>query len=166
VNTNLIFQNESCYSGNLNHAVLVVGYDTSTLYPYWIIRNSWGTRWCSGGYMRLAILGGRGVCGMNVLPASLPRGCPPAGDPCYRTSLGPDGGSGAALNPCGGGTCTPAPSWGDYSYNCTCPAGFVAVNNTVNVNATLPGQDWASPRLAPVDACGLTLRTLALLGPA
>jgi C1A family cysteine protease len=33
----------------LNHAVVVVGYTQD----YWIIKNSWGTTWGEGGYMRL-----------------------------------------------------------------------------------------------------------------
>jgi len=131
VNTKLVFQAESCYSGNLNHAVLVVGYDISTLFPYWVSRNSWGDSWCYGGYMRLGIQGGSGVCGMNVLPAYYPVAAPPAGDPCYTTSSIPDGDYVPALNPCGGGTCKRAPQWGSYSYTCTCPRDFVAVNNTV-----------------------------------
>ena len=61
-----------CYTGSLTHAVLVVGYDLTALQPYWLIRNSWGPDWCSDGFMRLAIEGGDGVCGINVLPAYYP----------------------------------------------------------------------------------------------
>jgi len=134
VNRRLVFQDPSCYSGNLDHTVLVVGYDISSLFPYWVIRNSWGASWCAGGYMRLGIQGGTGVCGMNVLPAYYPVAAPPAGDPCYTTSSIPDGDTAPALNPCGGGVCKGAPLWGSYSYTCSCPRGFAAVNNTVRVN--------------------------------
>jgi len=113
--------------------------------------------------MRLGIQGGTGVCGMNVLPAYYPVAAPPAGDPCYTTSSIPDGDSVPALNPCGGGVCTRAPSWGNYSYTCSCPRGFAAVNNTVKV--TLPGAGKGiTQTCAPVDACGLTLTNPCSVG--
>merc|ERR1711957_912935 len=34
----------SC-GGTINHAVAVVGYETSSSTPYWIVRNSWGAKW-------------------------------------------------------------------------------------------------------------------------
>lgn len=40
---------------HLNHAVLVVGYDTDENgLDYWLIKNSWGDGWGEGGYMKLA----------------------------------------------------------------------------------------------------------------
>jgi len=39
----------SADSCTVNHAVLAVGYDTD----YWLIRNSWGSRWGEEGYIRL-----------------------------------------------------------------------------------------------------------------
>lgn len=44
-----VFSN--CGSSNLNHAVLLVGYEDSGA---WIVKNSWGTSWGETGYIRLA----------------------------------------------------------------------------------------------------------------
>jgi len=46
----------SC-SGQINHAVIAVGYGTDGL-DYFKIRNSWGTSWGESGYIRLAQQGG------------------------------------------------------------------------------------------------------------
>jgi C1A family cysteine protease len=43
---------------NLDHAVTVVGYNTSGPVPYYIVRNSWGSDWGEGGYINLAIVEG------------------------------------------------------------------------------------------------------------
>lgn len=33
--------------------------------PYFLLQNSWGPSWGENGFMRIAVTGGRGVCGMN-----------------------------------------------------------------------------------------------------
>ena len=75
-----VYRDPACYTYNLNHAVVVVGYvlegndprAPGFPPPYWIIRNSWGQDWGEGGYMRMAMQGGDGVCGINTLPALVP----------------------------------------------------------------------------------------------
>merc|ERR1711931_242510 len=52
----------------LNHAVQLVGYGTDPAEgDYWIVRNSWGTRWGEDGYIRLA-RDAEAQCGTDSTP--------------------------------------------------------------------------------------------------
>ncbi|XP_028315764.1 cathepsin O [Gouania willdenowi] len=51
-----------CSSQWANHAVLIVGYDTTESVPHWIVQNSWGTTWGNGGYVYIKI--GGNICGI------------------------------------------------------------------------------------------------------
>ena len=57
---------------SLDHAVLVIGYNTLNGVDYWIVKNSWGTSWGLSGYVYIAAgqqNSGAGVCGINSQPA-------------------------------------------------------------------------------------------------
>jgi len=64
--TNLSYYKSGVYSdncaGQVNHAVVVVGYGSLGGKPYWIVRNSWGSGWGKGGYALFA----RGVNMCNI----------------------------------------------------------------------------------------------------
>ncbi|XP_077546227.1 procathepsin L-like isoform X2 [Haemaphysalis longicornis] len=63
-----VYSDPGCDPRGLNHAVLVVGYGFDPRYgPYWLIKNSWGTGWGEGGYMKIAM--NRNVCGMAEDPS-------------------------------------------------------------------------------------------------
>ena len=62
-----IFSSTLCGT-NLDHATNVVGWGTSGSTEYWVMRNSWGTTWGEKGYMRLAIVSGSGICGIQSSP--------------------------------------------------------------------------------------------------
>lgn len=57
-----VISNPSCSKTRHNHAVAIVGYGTDK-YPYFKIRNSWGTSYGEKGYVRL--IRGKGACGLN-----------------------------------------------------------------------------------------------------
>eukprot|EP00850_Spirogloea_muscicola_P022183 SM000281S10751 [mRNA] locus=s281:42191:53518:- [translate_table: standard] len=102
---------------DLNHAVVVVGYDTTVAVPVWFVRNSWGATWGEGGYIRLPMVAGTGLCGMMrstpIYPVLMPGGI---ANPCRP-------------NPCGRGNCT---ANGTLGYSCACPPGYISTtNNTV-----------------------------------
>ena len=65
-----VFDHADVCGTELNHAIAIVGYSNteSDDTPYWIVRNSWGDDWGEDGYIRMAIRGGDGVCGINLEP--------------------------------------------------------------------------------------------------
>ncbi|CAI5463657.1 unnamed protein product [Closterium sp. Yama58-4] len=109
-----IYSNATCFSPSnpvLDHVVLVVGFhflSAASDENYFIIRNSWGSKWGEGGHMRIAMTSAYGgMCGMTyqrglypTIKASLIQ------DPCK-------------LAVCGGGTCTRT---GVGRYTCDCPS--------------------------------------------
>jgi len=48
-----------CSSSSINHAVLAVGYTDQ----YWIVKNSWGASWGTGGYINM--IRGKNICNIN-----------------------------------------------------------------------------------------------------
>ncbi|CAH1796383.1 unnamed protein product [Owenia fusiformis] len=66
-----IYMSDKCKDGpmDVNHAVLVVGYDEKIgnegrSIPYWIVKNSWGEKFGMDGYFWM--IAGRNMCGMAV----------------------------------------------------------------------------------------------------
>jgi len=60
-----VYDSTVCKSGamDVNHAVLAVGYDTDEEGgDYWIVKNSWGTKWGEEGYFKMAR--GKNMCGV------------------------------------------------------------------------------------------------------
>lgn len=53
----------------LNHAVQIVGFDTTGPVPFYIVRNSWGTEFGDNGYLYVAI--GNNICGIANEVSSL-----------------------------------------------------------------------------------------------
>jgi cathepsin H len=61
-----VYSSDVCLNttGDVNHAVLAVGYGTENGLDYWIVKNSWGADWGDKGFFKIA----RGVnmCGVAV----------------------------------------------------------------------------------------------------
>lgn len=65
--TSGIFTNTRCGT-NLDHATVVVGWGQEGSTEYWIMRNSWGVTWGEEGYMKIEIVSGHGLCGIQMEP--------------------------------------------------------------------------------------------------
>jgi C1A family cysteine protease len=54
------------------HAVNIVGYGVEGDQEYWMVRNSWGTKWGDQGYVKIGINGdGPGICGIQSFGAKV-----------------------------------------------------------------------------------------------
>jgi len=56
-------------AGEVNHAVVVVGYGSLRGQNYWVVRNSWGTGWGQGGYVLFAR--GHNMCNIETYAAAV-----------------------------------------------------------------------------------------------
>ncbi|CAI5989803.1 unnamed protein product [Closterium sp. NIES-65] len=158
------YQDPCCYTGRLNHVVLVVSYfvfrndgsQNRIAPPFWIIRNSWGVEWGDRGHMRMDIQGGDGVCGINVLPGIYPI--------VKMDVCGSD-----LKSPCYVGTCI---NDGKGSYSCICPPNYVEStiidsfptcdpgaalwpSNTTASTLAVSGSNWSCSDVLPL--VGLSL---------
>jgi cathepsin L len=63
-----IFNSKTCYTGNIDHGVLLVAYDSESL----TLKNSWGSYWGDDGYITIARTNDKqGMCGV-YMSASYP----------------------------------------------------------------------------------------------
>jgi len=62
-----VLSSEKCGT-NLDHAVLAVGYGSEDGQDYWLVKNSWNTTWGDKGYVKLAMDGSSGACGVQMDP--------------------------------------------------------------------------------------------------
>nr|BAN33745.1 cysteine protease a [Symplocarpus renifolius] len=54
----------------IDHAVVIIGYGTEDGKDYWLVRNSWGTRWGQAGYIKIKRnVTPYGMCGIAMYPS-------------------------------------------------------------------------------------------------
>ncbi|KAK9961057.1 hypothetical protein ABG768_008874 [Culter alburnus] len=61
-----VYNDPSC-TQKINHGVLVVGYGAIDGQDYWLVKNSWGTGFGDGGYIRMA-RNQNNMCGIALYP--------------------------------------------------------------------------------------------------
>lgn len=64
-----IYNDPNCYTGSIDHAVLITGFDDTGAIPYYMVKNSWGN-WGNSGYIfieRNPNGTGVGICGLTLL---------------------------------------------------------------------------------------------------
>lgn len=59
---NGIIQHECDASDEVNHAVLIVGYDRTGPIPHYIVQNTWGDHFAEQGFVRISF--GNNTCGI------------------------------------------------------------------------------------------------------
>ncbi|CAK9136562.1 unnamed protein product [Ilex paraguariensis] len=66
------FYSDGVFSGycgkNLNHGVTIVGYGVENGFKYWLVKNSWGTGWGEGGFIKMkrGSTDKKGICGIAM----------------------------------------------------------------------------------------------------
>jgi len=63
-----VYNDASCPTAKnqLDHCVLIVGYDSDAGDDYWIVKNSWGASWGNKGFIWMKRINGTGpgICGL------------------------------------------------------------------------------------------------------
>lgn len=58
--------NDASCGTNLDHGVLAVGYGSQGGKEYYLVKNSWGAGWGDKGFVKIAVVNGEGICGIQM----------------------------------------------------------------------------------------------------
>lgn len=153
----------NCESQQLDHGVLIVGFEGTGSQPYWIVKNSWGKSWGESGYIRLAF--GTNQCLINNYPTSsaVNGSAPPPGPPSPTNPPTPTP-SGATFTQiqCQDAACTVGCQSNTFQQN-TClqlegggSATAVCTATALNMNVYMFSQDcsgFSVPESNPINQC-------------
>jgi len=59
-----VLNDDSCGT-NLDHGVLAVGYGVEDGQEFYLVKNSWGAGWGEHGFIKIAVVDGPGICGIQ-----------------------------------------------------------------------------------------------------
>jgi len=79
----------NCQGTQMDHGVLIVGFDSTNSPPYWTIKNSWGVSWGENGYIRVEM--GSDQCGLTQAPSTSIAGAKPSPGPGPSPAPAPSG---------------------------------------------------------------------------
>jgi len=71
----------NCISDQIDHGVLIVGFDLTNNPPYWIVKNSWGVVWGENGYIRIEYGTDQCLLTSYVTTSNVSHSGPPPGPP-------------------------------------------------------------------------------------
>jgi len=147
----------NCISDQIDHGVLIVGFDLTNNPPYWIVKNSWGASWGENGYIRVGY--GTDQCLITSYPTT--SNVSHSGPPGPPT---PPSGNGFVQKDCRDFQCTDCESTtvptgqcvvsGNNSFSASCATDGVVISYYTN---TACSGSATTVNVDPVNECNIVV---------